>query len=128
MHTEMETPLIEKMYWLRIVESQPVHFCKFSGTHFATQISQNWWHLPLFTTRSMRPEGGWGEGLGQAVKPRPKGCSPLPLPGGQAKPHFWQAGKVGKMYQYIFPNLKKCTGRELSILSRYIFPKLLPIQ
>ena len=32
---------------------------------------------PFFTTCSMRPEGG---PLGQAAKPRPKGCGPLPLP------------------------------------------------
>ena len=44
---------------------------------------------PFFTTCSMRPEGG---PLGQAVKPRPKGCGPLPLPRGQATLHFWARG------------------------------------
>ena len=44
---------------------------------------------PLFTTCSMRPEGG---PLGQAGKPRPKGCGPLPLPRGQATLHFWAVG------------------------------------
>ena len=44
---------------------------------------------PFFTTCSMRPEGG---PLGQAAKPRPKGCGPLPLPRGQATLHFWAVG------------------------------------
>ena len=39
---------------------------------------------PFFTTCSMR--------LGQAAKPRPKGCGPLPLPRGQATLHFWAVG------------------------------------
>ena len=55
----------------------------------APQISQNWWRLPPYRTCSMRPEGG---PLGQAAKPRPKGCSPLPLPRGQATLHFWAVG------------------------------------
>ena len=55
----------------------------------APQISQNWWRLPPYTTCSMRPEGG---PLGQAAKPRPKGCGPLPLPRGQATLHFWAVG------------------------------------
>ena len=53
------------------------------------QISQNWWRLPPYTTCSMRPEGG---PLGQAGKPRPKGCGPLPLPRGQATLQFWAVG------------------------------------
>ena len=44
---------------------------------------------PFFTTCSMQPEGG---PLGQAAKPRPKGCGPLPLPRGQAILHFWAVG------------------------------------
>ena len=44
---------------------------------------------PFFTTCSMRPEGG---PLGQAAKPRPKGCGPLPLSRGQATLHFWAVG------------------------------------
>ena len=44
---------------------------------------------PFFTTCSMRPEGG---PLGQAAKPCPKGCGPLPLPRGQATLHFWAVG------------------------------------
>ena len=44
---------------------------------------------PFFTTCSMRPEGG---PLGQAAKPRSKGCGPLPLPRGQATLHFWAVG------------------------------------
>ena len=44
---------------------------------------------PFFTTCSMLPEGG---PLGQAAKPRPKGCGPLPLPRGQATLHFWAVG------------------------------------
>ena len=44
---------------------------------------------PFFTTCSMQPEGG---PLGQAAKPRPKGCGPLPLPRGQAILHFWGVG------------------------------------
>ena len=42
-----------------------------------------------YTTCSMRPEGG---PLGQAAKPRPKGCGPLPLPSGQATLQFWAVG------------------------------------
>ena len=44
---------------------------------------------PFFRTCSMRPEGG---PLGQAEKPHPKGCGPLPLPRGQAILHFWAVG------------------------------------
>ena len=55
----------------------------------APQMSQNWWRLPPYTTCSMRPEGG---PLGQAAKPRPKGCGPLPLPRGQATLQFWAVG------------------------------------
>ena len=44
---------------------------------------------PFFTTCSMRPEGG---ALGQAAKPRPKGCGPLLLPRRQATLHFWAVG------------------------------------
>ena len=44
---------------------------------------------PSFTTCPMRPEGG---PLGQAAKPRPKGCGPLPLPRGQATLHSWAVG------------------------------------
>ena len=44
---------------------------------------------PPILTCSMRPEGG---PLGQAGKPRPKGCGPLPLPRGQATLHFWAVG------------------------------------
>ena len=40
---------------------------------------------PLFTTCSTRLEGG---PLGQAAKPHPKRCGPLPLPRGQAILHF----------------------------------------
>ena len=52
-------------------------------------MSENWWRLPPYTTCSMRPEGG---PLGQAAKPRPKGCGPLPLPRGQATLQFWAVG------------------------------------
>ena len=55
----------------------------------APQISQNWQRLPPYTTCSMRPEGG---PLGQAGKPRPKGCGHLPLPRGQATLQFWAVG------------------------------------
>ena len=50
---------------------------------------KNWWRLPPYTTCSMGPEGG---PLGQAAKPRPKGCGPLPLPRGQATLQFWAVG------------------------------------
>ena len=33
-----------------------------------------------------------GGPLGQAAKPRPKGCGPLPLPSGQATLQFWAVG------------------------------------
>ena len=61
----------------------------FIPCNFAPQISQYWWRLPPYTTCSMRPEGG---PLGQAAKPRPKGCGPLPLPSGQATLQFWAVG------------------------------------
>ena len=44
---------------------------------------------PSFTTCSIPQEGG---PLGQAAKPRPKGCGSLPLPRGQATLHFWAVG------------------------------------
>ena len=70
-----------------------VEFCLQSlySLQLAPQISQNWWRLPPYTTCSMRPEGG---PLGQAGKPRPKGCRPLPLPRGQATLQFWAVGGV----------------------------------
>ena len=65
----------------------------------APQISQNWWRLPPYTTCSMRPEGG---PLGQAGKPRPKGCGPLPFPRGQATLQI-----LGGWWGHVVPNPQK---------------------
>ena len=54
---------------------------------------------PFFTTCSMRPEGG---PLGQAAKPRPNGCGPLPLPRGASHPAF-----LGGWRGHVVPNPQK---------------------
>ena len=60
-------------------------------------------------TCSMRQEGGGG--LGQAAKPRPRGCGPLPLPRCKATRIFGG-----------LDNLEKSMGSQSLILSPYIFP------
>ena len=70
---------LEKMCRLDILASLQMQF---SGTPFAAKISQNWWNSPLFYDVLNATEGGGGRG--QAAKPCPKGCGPLPLPRGRA--------------------------------------------
>ena len=65
----------------------------------APQISQNWWRYPPIRRAQCDRRGA---PLGQAGKPRPKVCGPLPLPRGQATLQFWAVGGA-----HVVPNPQK---------------------